>query len=161
VHAPELLARQRVDEQRHEHGGQELAQRVGRDQRDHPGTREGGDEARDGGGQHGLPADLHAPRVLRRGHPRAPDGGALVRAQQIARDGGGEGGEQRRHENESSATDDRIDKTGQQRGQRNDDGIHRADFRTGRTKKKHPPGGCLCQKYGASSWAPHHLVLFL
>ena len=130
VVAPQVLTRQGVDQQRHQHQRQQFAQEIGGNQRHHPGAGERADESRERRRQHGTPAHLHAAAVLPRGDARAPDGGTLVGAHQRGRRRGGKRGEQGGQQDQAAPADDCVHEAGQQRGQRDDDPFHGRDCRT-------------------------------
>ena len=93
--------------------------------------------------QQGVPGQGDAAAVLHGGHAGAPDRGALVGAKQRGRVGVWKGCQQGRHQNQAAAAHNRIDKTGQQRGQRDNKHFHGGIVASG-------PRGVFAIKSGAA-----------
>ena len=121
---------QGVHQHRQQDAGQQFAQKVGRHDGHQPRTTERRRKTHRSGGQHGGPADLHTAAELPSGSGRAPNRRTFVGAEQGGRVRGGKHRKQRGRENQPPAAHDRIDKTGQQRGQRHNNPFHARDCRT-------------------------------
>jgi hypothetical protein len=127
VLAAQVFFGQGVGQHGQQHEGQGLAQETGVQRRDQPGAGQRSGKAAGRRRQQGGPAQRDAARILAGGHRRAADRGALVHAQQRGRMRSGKNRKQGRHQDQPAAAHDGIDKTGQQRGQRNHQQFHRRD----------------------------------
>jgi hypothetical protein len=111
--APEVLLGHRIDQDRQQHEGKGLFQRLGADQRHHPGTAEAAHQGTGHAPGHRRARERHAARELH-GRPRgAPDGAALVGTEERRGDGRRVGREQRGYEHQSASPHHRVDETGQ------------------------------------------------